>query len=198
MNTPRRTARSVRSHVARHASGRNALEQRALGRRAFEQRRTAGRRGRAADARGQPQRPVPVSTALTLVAAAIGAGLDVLGALAAVGEALGESSGRELRGVARDVAAGDAWGDAWLRAGSRWRPLEGALRPCWLAGAAPGASLEATSRALAGRSRREGDKAMAELGVALALPLTLCLLPAFALVGVVPMVIAVAMGSGLV
>lgn len=140
---------------------------------------------------------MPVSTALTLVAAAIAAGLDVLGALNAVGEALGGTSGRELQSVARDVADGHAWADSWDAVGDRWRPLEGALRPCWVAGAAPGASLDATSRALAAKSRREGEKAMAELGVTLALPLTLCLLPAFALVGVVPMVIAVAMGAGI-
>ncbi|WP_160300058.1 type II secretion system F family protein [Demequina oxidasica] len=139
---------------------------------------------------------VPVSTALTLVAAAIAAGLDVLGALSAVGEAMGGPSGRELGAVARDVAAGVPWEGAWSAAGARWAPLEGALRPCWVAGAAPGASLEATSRALAGTARREGEKAMAELGVALALPLTLCLLPAFTLVGILPMVIAVAMGAG--
>ncbi|WP_430868264.1 type II secretion system F family protein [Demequina aurantiaca] len=155
------------------------------------------RRGRAGDATARgPGEPVPVSTALTLVAAAVAAGLDVLGALSAVGAAVGGTSGSELKAVARRIGDGGSWAEAWAAADARWAPLEGALRPCWVAGAAPGASLAATSRALAGRARREGDKAMAELGVALALPLTLCLLPAFALVGIVPMVIAVAMGAG--
>jgi tight adherence protein B len=140
---------------------------------------------------------VPVSTALTLVAAAIGAGLDVLGALSAVGVALRGPSGRELQSVARAVTEGGSWRESWALAGARWLPLENALRPCWVAGAAPGPALEATSRALVSRARRDGEKAMAELGVALALPLTLCLLPAFALVGIVPMIIAVAMGAGI-
>lgn len=140
---------------------------------------------------------VPVSTALTLIAAAIAAGLDVLGALSAVGRAIGGEGGDELRAVAASIGSGYPWSEAWTQASSRWRPVEGALRPSWIAGAAPGASLEAAARALAGKARRDGDKAMAELAVALALPLTLCLLPAFALVGILPMVIAVAMGAGI-
>jgi len=143
-----------------------------------------------------PPDAVPVSTALILVSAAIAAGLDVLGALRAVGTAIRGPSGLELQAVAHAVASGAAWGESWAAAGTRWRPLENALRPCWVAGAAPGPALEATSRALASKARRDGEKAMAELGVTLALPLTLCLLPAFALVGIVPMVIAVAMGAG--
>lgn len=154
-------------------------------------------RRRAARRRAPPApRGLAVSTALTLVSAAIAAGLDVLGALAAVGDAIGGPSGRELQEVAHGVAGGRSWEDAWATAGQRWAPLEAALRPCWVAGAAPGALLEATSRALAGKARREGERAMAELGVTLALPLTLCLLPAFTLVGIVPMVIAVAMSAG--
>lgn len=139
---------------------------------------------------------VPVSTVLTLVGAAIAAGLDVLGAVSAVGTAIGGRGGQELRDVAETIGAGHAWSEAWADVDPRWRPIADALRPSWIAGAAPGASLDAAARALAGRARRDGEKAMAELGVTLALPLTLCLLPAFVLVGIVPMVIAVALGAG--
>ena len=41
------------------------------------------------------------------------------------------------------------------------------------------------------KARASGDKAAAELGVRLSLPLALCLLPAFVLIGVVPLLIAV-------
>jgi tight adherence protein B len=139
---------------------------------------------------------VPMSATLTLAAAALAAGLDVLGALEAVGNAVRDGSGSELARIAGSIRDGAPWADAWADASPRWAPLEKALRPSWLAGAAPGPPLAAAARAVAGRARREGDTAMEEMSVALALPLTLCLLPAFVLVGIVPMVIAVAMGAG--
>lgn len=139
---------------------------------------------------------VPVSTVLTLIGAAIAAGLDVLGAVSAVGKAVGGQGGEELCSVAERITAGHPWAQAWSAVSPRWHPVEGALRPSWIAGAAPGASLDAAAHALASKARRDGEKAMAELGVTLALPLTLCLLPSFVLVGIVPMVIAVAIGAG--
>lgn len=140
---------------------------------------------------------VPVSTVLTLVAAAMSAGLDVVSAVQTVGAAVGGERGDELQAAARGISDGVPWSVTWESAGSRWSPLEQALRPCWEAGASPGPALAASSRAIASKARRDGEKAMAELSVTLSLPLTLCLLPAFALVGIIPMIIAVAMGSGI-
>jgi len=126
-------------------------------------------------------------TAAALLAAALDAGASVPGALRDVGDAL-------------DVDALRACGAAWARGQDArdppepWRALVRALRPAWVSGASAGPALRAAAEAQARRARADAAVAAAELGVRVALPLTLCLLPAFVLVGVVPLVLAVAGG----
>jgi len=77
----------------------------------------------------------------------------------------------------------------------------GALRrPLTLAvetGAPARPGIAAATARLDRDERRRAQRAAGELGVRLTLPLALCLLPAFALAGVVPMVYAVVAGAGL-
>jgi tight adherence protein B len=123
-----------------------------------------------------------VVTGAALVAAALGAGSTVAEALRAVGQALDEPG---LEALATPDAPVDP---AWL-------PVARALAPAVEAGASPAASLEAVSAAAARRARTDSAVAAGEMGVRVALPLTLCLLPAFLAVGLAPLLVAVVGGA---
>lgn len=128
---------------------------------------------------------------LTLVEAAIGSGLDVRTAVGEVGSALGVE-GWGLKDVADRLGRGDPWAAAWR--GSGYGSLEHALRSAWFRGASPIPMLEATRRAIVERGREEAEREAGRLGVRAALPLSLCLLPAFVVVGVLPLILAFAKG----
>ncbi|WP_286214198.1 hypothetical protein [Demequina sediminis] len=103
-------------------------------------------------------------------------------ALREVGQALDEPGLEALatRGAAVDPA---------------WLPVARALAPAIDAGASPAASLEAVSVSAARRVRTDAAIAAGEMGVRVALPLTLCLLPAFLAVGLAPLLVAVMGGA---
>ena len=129
-------------------------------------------------------------TLCALLAAAVRSGLDVRSALEQVAH-VAEGDARALGELAKGLAAGVPWGDAWTIAPPRLWPLGRALGPAWERGSSPVDALDALADATLARARAAGDAAAAELGVRLSLPLALCLLPAFILVGVVPLLIAV-------
>ncbi len=129
-------------------------------------------------------------TLCALLSAAVRSGLDVRTALEHVGRAA-EGEAMALCEVANGLAAGVPWGDAWTLVPPRLRPLGRALGPAWERGSSPVDALDALADATLAKARASGDKAAAELGVRLSLPLALCLLPAFVLVGVLPLLIAV-------
>ncbi len=136
-----------------------------------------------------------VAMALALTEAAVGAGLDVSSAIGVAGECLGGDVGPRLRATEQALARGEAWAPAWSRAGPDLAPLERALRHAWRAGASPVPALRAGADALAESSRAQGARAAAQMEVRATLPLAVCLLPAFVLVGVVPLVVSVAISA---
>ncbi|WNM24834.1 hypothetical protein RN607_01685 [Demequina capsici] len=141
-----------------------------------------------------------VPFALMLTEVAVAAGIDVCGALTGVGVALEEmapEAGGALSEAASGLSEGLHWDEAWGHAPDRLSPLSEALRWCWVAGGAPGPALRAARLSLERTEASAREARVAELGVRVALPLSLCLLPAFILVGVVPMLAAVAAGVGL-
>ena len=129
-------------------------------------------------------------TLCALLSAAVRSGLDVRSALDHVGRVC-EGDGIALCEVANGLAAGVPWGDAWSLAPPRLWPLGRALAPAWGRGSSPVEALDVLADATLAKARASGDAAAAELGVRLSLPLALCLLPAFVLVGVVPLLVAV-------
>jgi tight adherence protein B len=144
----------------------------------------------------------PAALPLALAEAAVAAGLDLRSAIAAVGLAIGEGPGAALASVAGSLGNGVAWDAAW--ADATWadaapsiEPLGRALRSSWMSGASPLPLLRASREVVVERARAEAEGAAAVLGVRVALPLALCLLPAFVVVGVVPLLLAVARGAGL-
>ena len=139
----------------------------------------------------------PAALPLALAEAAVGAGLDVRSAIDAVGTAMGGDEGARLVAVARDLASGATWEGAWAETGPTLEPLGRALRSSWTAGASPVPVLAAATESAIERARADAERAAAVLGVRVALPLALCLLPCFVVVGVVPLLLAVAGSTGI-
>jgi pilus assembly protein TadC len=135
--------------------------------------------------------------ALDLLAACLAGGAPPGAAAAAVGAAVQGPCGARLQAVARALAVGSNPAQAWaaLSADRADDPLAPAAR--LLARAAEGgapvadtvARLAADARAVA---RAEGEQAARRVGVLVVAPLGLCFLPAFVLLGVVPVVLGLA------
>lgn len=138
-----------------------------------------------------PVAEVDVAVLLELLDAACSAGASVPLALDAVGDAAGGSRGSALMAAAAHLAAGATWAEAFAGADPTLAPVVLALRPTWVDGVAPGGALRATAAQL--RRERQGAAlaAAARLGVRLVLPLAVCHLPAFVLVGLVPVLVSV-------
>lgn len=134
-----------------------------------------------------------VGLCIHAVRAAMLAGADVASALAAVALASGPEpplarSAERMRGVAVALSRGDEWEVAWE--GDGLRVLERALRLPWERGAHAAPILAAAASAEALSRRRATQIAASELAVRLTLPLALCLLPAFVVAGIVPLLVA--------
>ncbi|WP_084128772.1 hypothetical protein [Demequina sp. NBRC 110055] len=146
-----------------------------------------------------PGTELPAPLVLALVDAVLAAGIDVPGTLMRIGVVLGGADGEALVATGEQLAHGAPWDEAW--SGADAEDLTGAeglagavrqaLQAAHLAGASAGPALAAAIDQAVREDKRAGQKAAAELSVTLALPLTLCLLPAFILVGVVPLIVAV-------
>ena len=145
------------------------------------------------------RRPVSVdmTVVLELLRVATGAGAPVPRALEVVGAAVGGVDGAALREVGAALVLGASWAGAWEIPARRARldPITYALRQAWEGGAAPGPLLAAAAEHLRRQTRARSRTAAGRLGVRLVLPLGLCLLPAFVLIGMVP--VFVSLGAGL-
>jgi Flp pilus assembly protein TadB len=146
------------------------------------------RRFRARDPADSPGRQLPA--ALDLLAACLSAGAAPERALAAVGVAFEGEVGTVLSSVARLAALGAPVETAWsaCSADRRWAPVARAvIRAHW-----SGAALTDVLTHLADDRRRalraDAQAAAQRAGVRAVLPLGVCFLPAFVLVGVVPVV----------
>ena len=133
---------------------------------------------------------VSVVTIAVLLGAAVTSGCDLRTALDRVGGTVGQR-GQELVTVARALGIGVPWDEAWQGVDPELADLGRLLAPAWLKGASPVEPLKQFSAARLKQARTRGQVAAARLGVTLTLPLTVCLLPAFVLVAIVPTLLAV-------
>lgn len=132
---------------------------------------------------------------LALAAATLASGLDVAATVRAVGASLGGPAAHHLDAVATRLAGGSSWAHAWENVAPALRPLGVALRVSWNGGGSPGPVLDAALGSAVDRFASRAEIAAAELAVRSSLPVALCLMPAFVVAGVVPLVVAVAMGA---
>lgn len=139
---------------------------------------------------GADQPGVDVQVVLELVAAALRSGAGVPRALKATGAAVGGADGVVLTRAGHALVLGAAWERAWTGVSGELDPMVRALRGAWLDGAAPGEALRAAGEEVRHERRADARAAAARLGVRLVLPLGACYLPAFVLVGLVPVLLA--------
>lgn len=134
---------------------------------------------------------VDVPVLLDLLEAACAAGASVPAALGAVGAAADGGRGTDLVQAAGRLSGGARWHEAWADADPALDPLAAALRASWEEGVAPAGALRATAAHLRRERQAVALAAAGRLGVRLVLPLAACHLPAFVLVGLVPVLISV-------
>ena len=146
----------------------------------------------ASDAPTGPVDPPDPVLLLALLDAAVGAGAPVPRALQAVGSAVGGAVGDALTTVGGRLTLGAPWAEAVASAPGGLRSQLDPLGAAWSAGAAPGPLLRQASERLVRERRDLARVAAARLGVRLVLPLGLCLLPSFVLLGLVPVVLSLA------
>lgn len=150
---------------------------------------SGGGRGGAAPTAGDGS-AVELPVLLELLAAAMRAGAGVPRALEATADAARGSDAPALRAAARALRLGADWDTAWRGAPARLGPLRRALRGAWVDGAASSDALRAARDEALHERRAAAATAAARLGVRLVLPLGACFLPAFVLVGLAPVLIA--------
>ena len=150
---------------------------------------------RPSTALGTQVRALPVPVVLELLSAALKTGAGVPRALDAVAAAIGGDDSAELCQVANALRLGASWTSAWSVVSSRLVLVGQALRPAWDNGAPPIESLSTAGVEYNRRLRDAGRQAAGRLGVRLVLPLGTCYLPAFVLIGLAPVLIA--LGEGL-
>jgi len=158
-------------------------------------RRSVGRRfhlaGRGHRGRGDPDVLDPAFV-LDLCAAAVRGGAAVPTALVATGRHLPGPEGRALVHVGTALGLGASWQSAWAGVPPSVAALGRALDAGRGAGASPGPQLRAAAARLRRERRARVRAAAGALGVRLTLPLGLCFLPAFVLLGLVPVVVGLA------
>ncbi|PZF79835.1 type II secretion system F family protein [Jiangella anatolica] len=131
-----------------------------------------------------------VPLAADLMTVALAAGCPPAVAAESVGAAIGGPLGRALADAAAAASVGVEPGRAWsdLAAEPAVRPLARALTAAMTRGTSPAAVLQRVAADARDSARWAGEARARSLGARAAAPLGLCFLPAFVLVGVVPVV----------
>lgn len=156
-----------------------------------------------------PGPDVTAPLVLELLAVALQGGAETSAALDVVGGAVGGPVGEALTRAAALLALGASWPDAWAPAAGPGGRRRGAARASTSevvgcverelgfavdSGAAAADTLVDRAQALRAEHRRRLEGAAGALGVKLVFPLGLCFLPAFGLLGVVPVVVSLVRG----
>jgi len=144
------------------------------------------------DRSGAGSSPLDPAFVLDLCAAAVRGGAPVPTALAVTGRYLGQQEGDALVRAGTALGLGAPWEAAWAGAPPSIATLARALRVGWEAGASPAPQLVAAAARLRRDRRARVRAAAGALGVRLTLPLGLCFLPAFVLLGLGPVVLGLA------
>lgn len=139
--------------------------------------------------REQTRRDLP--HVVQLLSLALSAGASVRGALRLVEEAVPESTG-VLHGARVRLELGVDPDTVWtdVAALPDLAPLGRALVRAGLVGASPSVALARLADDLVDEARTEVEERARSVGIKAALPLGLCLLPAFLLIGITPLVVS--------
>ncbi|MEI2732973.1 MAG: type II secretion system F family protein [Dermatophilaceae bacterium] len=136
--------------------------------------------------------PDEIAVVMDLIAAACRSGRGVDRALRLVGEVSTDPVRADLARVTAALAWGVDAATAWAQAGPKWQSVARTLGLAARAGVAPADALTRAADDLRAEQAQALDVAAARLGVVMVVPLGLAFLPAFVLLTVVPVVIALA------
>ena len=143
-----------------------------------------------ASRRRREQLAAAVPHVVDLMAACLAAGLSPSGAVEQIGEAVGGPAGEELLGLAARLRLGVDPATVWRELARH--PQLGGLGRTVARAVESGSSVSEAMTRLADDLRRSAradvESRARAVGVKAAIPLGVCLLPAFVLVGVVPLV----------
>lgn len=130
---------------------------------------------------------------LDLASAGLAGGASIPRVLSALATACQEP---RLAAVSRALIFGVTWEGAWslIKQGDNnpeWaKYLSAALEPAWKDGVAPEALLKGTGMRVRASKDQRAREAAQKLSVRLVIPLGICQLPAFILLGIVPVILA--------
>ncbi|MDM7832287.1 type II secretion system F family protein [Cellulomonas edaphi] len=144
--------------------------------------------------RGSQLPEVDAVLLLDVVDAALRAGAPIPRTLQVVGGLLGGTSGAAMTRAAGALVLGASWPAAWAGSPIALRDLADCLEPAWTTGVAPGPALRVRAARVRTERRTHVRASAATLAVRLVLPLGLCFLPAFILLGLVPLILSLAAG----
>ena len=137
-----------------------------------------------------PMAGAKIATLLELLAACLEAGLPMHSAVQRLVSVADEATASRLRAVESQLALGSTDSDAWLALGTDhwWGPIARDIARSANSGTSLVGTLEVHAmeqRRITGAERRRQARAV---GVRSVVPLVLCFLPAFLLVGIVPVI----------
>ncbi len=147
-----------------------------------------------AQVRQAERRALDLPLAADLLAAALLAGATTEGGLAAVGQAVGPGVGPDLTKAARALATGASLDEAWAGTPLDLEPVAAVFRRSTATGAPAAPALIALASDLRAAQRAAWRERAGRVGVRSALPLGACFLPAFVLIGIVPVVVGLLHG----
>ncbi|WRS30868.1 hypothetical protein U6G28_04065 [Actinomycetaceae bacterium MB13-C1-2] len=130
---------------------------------------------------GQGKHRAPVYCDLAV--SGLQGGMAIPLVLSAIGSASGE---REYGRIGKELELGATWHEAWDPLPDTGELLYRALEPAWVDGISPTALLAGVAEHARASAASEAKKAAEKLGVKLAFPLGLLLLPSFIILGLVP------------
>lgn len=133
---------------------------------------------------------VDQAVVLDLLRSALTAGAGVPRAISAVASAMPDKQGEALHHVVTALQLGADWDEAWRHAPAEHQILRRTLQPAWTGGVSPVPLLQQGADSIRRTRLRRAREAAARLGVRLVLPLGLCLLPAFVLFGLLPVLLS--------
>ena len=146
------------------------------------------------DRRMQLQRQLP--SVCDLLSATLASGAPVLSAVSAVARASAYPAAEDLQRVAAAMSFGAAPASAWQEAalGPEFARISAAFQRSAVSGAPIAEVLNAAAGDERRRRRAAVEIAARSAGVRAVAPLAICFLPAFVLLGIVPVVASMAMG----
>lgn len=148
----------------------------------------AGRAESASERRRRESLRTELPVVVLLLASALEAGAAPGEAVAVVCEALPGAAADALAPVAARLRLGAQPDEAWSRVPPELAPLGRAMARAQVSGAPVVATVSRLASDLARTARAEAEDRARRVGVKAAVPLGVCLLPSFLLIGIVPVV----------